>query len=292
MANQEPHQIPPASDDADNGLAIRIDAEYASSVNYAVALHRVPLVDHLAITNTGPTALDDLAVELRLANGDGRIWTGAISRIEPGETYRLTPEGFGLDAARLATRTESERTTIEATVSGASGSASRGFEVDLLAFDQWGGLSPYPELLGAFVTPNHPAVAPLLARAREILERAGEDPSINGYQSGSRARAASIAEACFGALGAESLGYISPPASFERRGQRVRLIDRVLSERQGTCLDLALVLAGLWEQAGLNPVIVFFEDHAFPALWTHDEHFPEPVIDEVQRIRNLSLIHI
>ena len=40
---------------------------------------------------------------------------------------------------------------------------------------------------------------------------------------------------------------INPPASFETAGQRVRLCDAVLSQKQGTCLDLTLTYAGVLE---------------------------------------------
>lgn len=40
-----------------------------------------------------------------------------------------------------------------------------------------------PELIAAFVTPNHPAVSGILKIATDYLRKWGKDPSITGYQS-------------------------------------------------------------------------------------------------------------
>ncbi|MGE3110108.1 MAG: DUF4011 domain-containing protein [Phycisphaerales bacterium] len=174
-------------------------------------------------------------------------------------------------------------------VTATAGDASciTSFPIDLLAFDQWPGTSLYPELLAAFITPNHPKVAEILVDARSALGRLSGRDALDGYQAGSRQRVAHMAEACFNAASARGIGYINPPASFDRDGQRVRLVDQICRERFGSCLDLSLLLASLWEQVGLNAAVLLLEGHAMPAVWTHDAHLPEPVIDDAARVRNL-----
>ncbi len=39
------------------------------------------------------------------------------------------------------------------------------------------------------------------------------------------------------------LGYINPPPSYSENSQRLRTPWRVLHERRGTCVDLALLMA-------------------------------------------------
>src|SRR5690606_26447481 len=65
------------------------------------------------------------------------------------------------------------------------------------------------------------------------------------------------------------------------------LVDRLCREGFGSCLDLSLLLAGMWEQAGLHPIVLLIEGHAMPAVWTHEAHLPEPAVDEPAQIRNL-----
>jgi len=273
------------ADEPRAGLPLSIAVDCCARVNFAMQQNRTALVGSIAMTNGGADALEDVRVQVELANGEARPWEQTVGRIGPGETYTVEPRGLTLDAASLASRTERERTMLRVRVECGADSVEERRAIDLLPFDHWGGLWPCPEMLGAFVTPNHPSLGPVLSGAREALRARGERDAIDGYQSGSRTRAALLAEACFASLARSDLGYIAPPASFEREGQRVRLADRVLRERLGTCLDLSLLLAGLWEQAGLNPVVLLLEDHSLPAVWTHDEHLPEPVIDEVERVR-------
>jgi very-short-patch-repair endonuclease len=247
----------------------------------------VALIDQVSLTNDSGTPLRDLTLTVTLENGECETWMRRIEALEPGDTVRVQPDGLHLSAARLASRTEAERSTIMISLTSADFSTKKSLPIDLLAFDQWPGIGHYPELTAAFVTPNHPRIAEILQAARASLASLGQQDALDGYQSGGRRRATQIAEACFNAASARGIGYISPPASFERDGQRVRLVDRICRENFGTCLDLSLLLAGLWEQCGLYPLVLFLEGHAMPAVWTHECHLPEPAIDEPARIRNL-----
>src|SRR5690606_9216372 len=136
-------------------------------------------------------------------------------------TYHIEPKELSLRAKELATRTEAERTALIVKLAGtALAPVTKRVGIELLAFDHWPGGAYYPELLAAFITPNHPKVAELLAIARQSLRDQASSDSLDGYQSGSRQRAALLAEACFNALLTRGIGYINPPASFERHGQR------------------------------------------------------------------------
>ncbi len=275
------------ADAACNEDIFQIALEYSNRINFAMQQNGVPLIDAVLITNSSDRLIEDLSIEVVLENGECESWTGRVARIGPDATYRLKPEGLYLNAKRLATRTEAERTTFHVKLATGDLSLDKTFPVDLLAFDQWPGIGHYPELTAAFVTPNHPRMAELLRVARESLRSRSDQDALDGYQSGSRQRVTQIAEACFHAVTTLGIGYINPPASFELEGQRVRLVDRIHHEKLGTCLDLALLLAGLWEQCGLHPLLLLPEGHAIPGFWTHETHLPEPAIDEPARIRNL-----
>ncbi|HYF15047.1 MAG TPA: DUF4011 domain-containing protein [Phycisphaerales bacterium] len=264
-----------------------ISIECAGKLNLALEQYNVPLVSSVAITNRGDAPVSGLEVAVCLDNGEAAPWSARIERISAGGTYRLTPSDFRLFSQRLAARTEAERTAVTVAVTTPMGAHTKSFPIELLPLDHWPGLGIYPEVVAAFVTPNQPLVAEFLRTARDWLGRATGRDALDGYQSGSRTRASQIAEACFHALQAKQIGYINPPASFELEGQRVRLVDRVCAERLGCCLDLSVLLAGLWEQCGLHPLVVVIEGHAMPALWTHEAHLPEPAIDDAARVRNL-----
>lgn len=268
-------------------LPVSIRLDYSDRVNFAMQQNKVALVDWLTIRNDGEQAVHSLSVVIALENDAGTAWSTRIERIEAGESFKVEPTDLALSGARLAQQTEAERTRIRVSVESPQGDAEAWFPIDILAFDQWPGVGHFPELLGAFATPNHPKVAELLTNARTALGTLSGRDALDGYQGGSRLRAAQIAESCFNALVARGIGYINPPASFDREGQRIRLVDRVCREKFGSCLDLSLLLASLWEQSGLHPLILLMEGHAIPAVWTHEAHLAEPAIDEAARIRNL-----
>ena len=52
-----------------------------------------------------------------------------------------------------------------------------------------------------------------------------------------------------------------------------------------TCLDLALLFASCFEQAGLRPVVLFKEGHAWVGVWLTESNFPVALIDDVQAVR-------
>lgn len=272
---------------SEHSLNCRVDLEYSDRVNFAMQQNGIPLVESISITSACDETIENLQIELELENEEASTWTGQVAQIDPELTARVEPKGFALSAGLIATRTEAQRSIIRCTISSGDKSVTRKLPIDLLAFDQWPGVGHYADITGAFATPNHPQIAKLLGTARESLRGLSQSDSLDGYQSGSRQRASLIAEACYNALAAQGIGYISPPASFETEGQRVRLIDRVMHERLGTCLDLSLVLVGMLEQCGLFPLLLLPEGHAMPAIWTHETHLPETVIDEPARIRNL-----
>jgi hypothetical protein len=85
------------------------------------------------------------------------------------------------------------------------------------------------------------------------------------------------------------LRYISPPASFENTGQKIRFPSDIVGQRFGTCLELALLFAACCEQAGLHPLVLMHEGHAYAGCWLEERTLPEPSIDDLQQIRKLSI---
>ncbi len=78
---------------------------------------------------------------------------------------------------------------------------------------------------------------------------------------------------------------MEPPASFGSDGQKIRTPDRILEARVATCLDLAMLFASCLEQAGLRPVILMKEGHAWVGVWLHLASFADVLVDDVQAIR-------
>lgn len=153
--------------------------------------------------------------------------------------------------------------------------------INVLAFDEWNGYSFMPEMISAFITPNHPEIAKIISRASQILGKWSGNPSLDAYQSRDLNRAKMQVAAVYSALQEANIVYCVPPASFEELGQRVRLCDTIITQKIGTCLDLTLLYASCLESIGLNSLITLIKGHAFVGVWLVDECFSECIQDDI-----------
>jgi len=158
---------------------------------------------------------------------------------------------------------------------------SEKYPIDILPFDQWGGLSVIPEMLSAFVTPNYPAITKVIHRASHFLETWTGIPSLDAYQSKNPDRVKKQIAAIYEAIAELNIVYCEPPASYEQSGQRIRLCDTIFTNKVGTCLDMSLLYASCIEAVGLNPIIIMVKGHAFAGAWLVDDTFSDSVNDDV-----------
>ncbi len=266
---------------AEEVQTLRLRADMTAVVNYAVQQNRLPVIREIAIENLSERGESGLSLSLSSDPPIFHSLTLPAPDIPAGETVVLRNVEPSMDHAMLSALTERVTGTITFTLSrGEETAASLERPFTALAFSEWPGLSVYPELLAAFVLPNHPALAGVLAKAAELLGGWSGDPSLDSYQTKDPNRVKQQAAAIYGALQAESLVYAAPPASFEAVGQRVRLCGDVLSARTGTCLDLALLYASCLEAAGLHPLLLLQPGHCFAGVWLEEFTFPETLQDD------------
>ena len=86
--------------------------------------------------------------------------------------------------------------------------------ITALAYDEWPGLKYFPDLLAAFVTPNHPVTAELLQSSAKWLNKWTQNPSLDGYQSKDMNRIKMMAAAAYAAIQERNITYaVHRPAS-------------------------------------------------------------------------------
>jgi len=254
-----------------NVKPFQIEVEYRDRVFYALAYNKVPVVRTIGIRNLNGGVSGQLTVEVSMK------WSA--SEIQPmrkfevvldapvvGQKVVVDGQQFRLDDTAIMDLAEAAPAQLIITVRDQSGVEQTEInEMLVLPRDQWIGKKDLFEVTAAFIQPNHPVVNQVLQDASSILMRDTQSSSLEGYQSGP-VRVAQISEAIFLALRNRIDRYINPPAGFERDGQKLRPIDRVLEERQGTCLDLACSYASCLEQAGLFPFVFLVHGHAFTGV--------------------------
>jgi len=121
--------------------------------------------------------------------------------------------------------------------------------------------------LGAFVTPNAPAIMKYLQAAVSRQP----DKRMAGYQ-GDEAEVLSQVRAVYEALAGSGIRYVNSVIDFTPESgsatQRVRLPSESIENVSANCIDGTVLMASLLEAVSLNPAIVIVPGHAFLAWET------------------------
>jgi len=268
---------------------VGIEVEYEKRVNYALQQNDVPFVRTIRIHNEGDLTFEEIDLHVWGEPGVSTSWQTKIAKIPTRSTYRLQHVDISLSPEYLINLTERESGLLHVQLGKEQEQIYRSsFPFELLAYNEWGGSESLPEILAAFVFPNHPAIQEVLTAVRDKARELTGDPSLSGYQIGGPERVNQLVDATYRAIQDLDISYINPPASFEQEGQKIRTPDQIRHTRMGTCLDLASFVAACLEQMGLHPLVFLIKGHAFVGVWLVEECFHEPCVDDVVRIRKRS----
>ena len=211
---------------------VHLRPEIDRRINFAMQQNDVTVVSAVHVENLSNTPLRDLRLRIIPEPQFADPWEAHIDLVTEGSTYNLEAVDLVLSPRYLGELTERIRGQLRFDLfCGEERLAECVETVELLARDEWSGLASLPEILAAFAMPNHPTVEYLLREAADILDRWSEDPSLAGYQRKDPKRVYMMAAAIYSALQHLGITYVSPPASFEAEGQRIRLPDRIVESR-------------------------------------------------------------
>lgn len=274
------------------GDRIDFEIEYVQRVSFAHQQNAIPVIRRIRLLNNTAKDLRDVRCLLRLSPAWGQDLVESIELIPAGGEYVLSDLPLQLNFDYLSTLSERVRGAIEVNITGRFAEKeqtgqllTRTHPVDVFAYDEWTGLEGFPEIIAAFVTPNTNFVEELLSRTADLLGERTESSSIDGYQSKSKQRVFQMLGCIFEAVRERKLRYSNPPASFERTGQRVRFGEQIKRSSLATCLDLALLICGVMEAAGLRPILLMHKGHAYVGCWLIEDSFQDPACDDLQSIR-------
>lgn len=257
--------------------------DYLDTLNYSLCHNQVQGLYTCSIGNDTELAWHEVHVKL---SGEF-IRPSEVMLSQVPAKQEILIEGLELkpDAQRLLQEIEAITSELVLDISvGEESIAHIRLPLHVMAFDQWCGSGMLPQILASFVTPNHPLISRVLVRAGEFMQKWTKQSSLSGYQFGDPTMVRYQVAAIFEALRGEGLIYTNPPSSFEERGQRIRLVDKVLNEKLGTCLDLTLLYASCIEAIGLNPILIMVEGHAFLGVWLYDVFSTQLVNDDLEHL--------
>lgn len=263
-------------------INLTCDFLHDRTVNFAMQQNHVPVVKRLRLTNENNFDLNNLKVKISAEPEFASIWDIHVASIPAGQTMDLGVIDLQLSSVYLAGLTERIEGRLFVNIfKDDSLIYSSQSPIAVLAYDEWSGSQTIPEIIAAFVTPNHPEIQRILRTAADILKEWTGSPSLNGYQSKDPVRVRKQLAAIYAALQQQNITYCVPPASFEEHGQKIRMPDIIQEFHLATCLDLTVLFASCAEAVGLNPLIIFIKGHAFPGLWLVEESFSESLQDDV-----------
>lgn len=261
---------------------LQVDFIYSPIINFAMQQNHVPVVRKLTIKNISERELRNISIEITADPEFAIAWSKRIDLLPVNELVDVGAINIKSITKYLAELTE--RITGNFTLAIKSDIEvlfQENYSINILAYDQWNGIGVLPEMLSAFVTPNHPDIAKVIIRASSILEKWTGKPSFDAYQSVNPDRVKKQMAAIYEAIAEMNLVYCTVPASFEESGQRVRMCDTIFKQRMANCLDISLLYASCLEAVGIQPLIIVVKGHAFVGGWLIDDSFPDSVNDDV-----------
>lgn len=246
----------------------------------------VPVLRQIQITNCTSNVLNNVEVHVSCTPAFAQGARFRFESIALGETRTITPVDLKPEYEYLFQLEEAVHGSIVIrALQGDTAFAETSVPIEVLAYDQWAGTRSLPELIAAFSMPNSPVVDQIQGKASRLLRSSDASLSMDGYQSKNRSNVWKQISAIYSTLAAEELQYSEPPASFGNQGQKIRTPDRILATRVATCLDLSMLLVSCMEQAGLRPIVLFCEGHAWVGCWLIPTNFGTALIDDVQAVR-------
>ena len=258
-------------------VVVRID--YLPCVNYSMVNSGIDVCNSLVLGNVDDKDLYDLSVEISgqyLKNNNCRF-----ELLKKGQSVQVAMIKIEPDFTVLCEITEAIKSTFQLIIK-CRGEVifEQDYPITLLSFEEWAGSNVMPEHIAAFVIPNNPLLSKIKLSAARFLEKWTGSAAFDEYQTQDRNRVRAQVAAIYEALRSEGIIYSAPPASFEQTGQRIRLADKVLMDKMGTCLDTSLLIASCLEDIGIYPIILILKGHAMVGAWLTPNVFPQMVCDD------------
>lgn len=285
-----PHETPtppptePPVEVPSDCLSVEVDVD--PHVGYALQVNGVPLVKALRIMNLGDAPVGGLRVAVFAEPDLSPRLELPVGGIAAHGSWRFDALGLPISSARLAERTEAEEGTLWIEVTEGNEVLLRSATpLEVLAADEWPGTDSLPEILAAFVLPEHPATRERLATGARHLETATGDAALDGYDRRDPTRVRAVCAAIHAAIADLEVTLEDEPEARSTAARRIRPPDQIAASKTATRLDLALWFAGLFEGAGLHPLIVQLDTGPFVGVWLEDESFIDPAIDELMRLQ-------
>ena len=270
-------QKPFESDDIRSVVSVEVRPR--DRLNYSLLHNRESLFNKFRITKNCDQRIDHLHVQVELQVGSERPRYEA----EISLTEDLTDLGNRVRLPLLWLRDgglwDDVRSSLNVTITHQGKMFySDSHEVTIPPAHEWTDTDESRQWLPSFIFPGDSLIARVVGKGRRYLIGATGNghSAFDGYQQvpGTKPREAAWeivdrqAQAIWNALTFDfRFSYSNPPPTFARDAQRLRSPSQIARDRDGTCIDLALLYAACLEKVGIYAVIFLLDGHAFPGYW-------------------------
>ncbi|MCH5716808.1 DUF4011 domain-containing protein [Niabella hibiscisoli] len=239
------------------------------------------MIRELVICNEG--AEDSIGLQVQVQSDIPCIqpFSYAVAQVPPGKEIKIPVEGLMINRDFISHLSETEKAVITISVlQQDTVLVSETVMIEVYPLEYFGGFQVLPELIAAYVTPNHPYVYHVKRKAIEVLDRLRLKAAFDGYQQNSPESVMQTMSAIYTAIQSEEIVYSSLPPGYETTGQRLRLLNTLQQEKFGNCIDISLLFIACLEAADLNPLLIVTQGHAFIGCWLQDDKFAEVINDD------------
>lgn len=254
--------------------------EYLPSLNYSMLNNGVETCSKCVVSNIGHQDWNQIQITIK-----GELieeYTQRLEFLREGQSVQIAHLKILPDIKKLSEITEAINTSFTVTIEEQDGQLlQHELPITLLAYDEWTGINVIPEHIASFVVPNNPLLSRIKISAAQFLEKWTGSSQLDEYQTQNRNRVRAQVAAIYEALRSEGIVYSAPPVSFEKSGQRIRMADKVLSEKLGTCIDTSLLIASCIEACDIYPILVMTKGHVMVGAWLTPTICPQMVCDDV-----------
>ncbi len=239
--------------------------------SFALSQTRYRLISDIVLTNLSEEPIKDAKLLISSDPSYVEFSEVQVALINPKQPVAITEFDLKPHLEELLGLSEKVAGTLTVKlVAGEETLVSLTTEVDYFSYNTWleNALSGSSAL---FLTPNDVAIQNTLALVGKELQKLCGDPSILDYQARDKDKVVQQLKALYNVLHEQGIAYITSPASYELVGQKLRLPHEVLTHKQGTCIDLALLFATCVEAMGLHPFLTLVEGHAFAGVFLEED---------------------
>lgn len=264
----------------------KIKLEYVPCLNYAMILNGKKTFNKFELcSDAASSSWHNVIVSI-----DGEMvqpYQRSIVAQNVGEVINIDDAALMPVATKLMSLSEAIQSSFVITVTIDGEQVVRhALPLTLMAYDQWHGINVSPELIISFVTPNHPPIAPICKKASNLLGEYCIKNCLDDYQSKNTDWITNQVEAIYVSIQQQDINYATCPASFEQYGQRIRMVDKILKEKMGNCMDLSLLMCSCLESIGINTFILLFKGHAMMGFWLKPLSHKTMVSYDVKALKN------